>query len=84
MSREKLEPFRPIRFSYKVRLTVVFSKQPIFEKTVLQSFIFSQTPGGLVLLRDVPNKVILVAKKNAIYLTAFFFLQVLLTCSVNQ
>lgn len=79
MSREK-----PMGFSYRVRLTVVFSKQPIFEKTVLQSLIFSQTPGGLVLLRDVPNKVILVAKRNAIYLTALFSLQVLLTCSVNQ
>ena len=39
---------------------------------------------GLILLRDITNKVILVAKKNAMYLTGFFFFQVLLTCSVNQ
>ena len=46
MSREKLETFRSIRFGYKVRLTVVFSKHSIFEKTISQSFIFSRTTGG--------------------------------------
>lgn len=46
VSREKLETFRSMRFGYEVRLTVVFSKQPIFEKTVSQSFVFSQTTGG--------------------------------------